>query len=67
MLAVLAVFLVGRRLWGAAEGVAAAGVLSFAFLPVAYSRFALTDAGVLLPVAVAVYAAIRAGEDGGLR
>jgi hypothetical protein len=67
MLAVLGVFAVGRRLWGASEGVAAAAVLSFAFLPVAYSRFALTDAGVLLPVVVAVYAAVRAGEDGRLR
>ena len=43
-----------------AEGVAAAAVLAFAFLPVAYSRFALTDTGVLLPVAAAVYGAIRA-------
>ena len=67
MLAVVAVFAVGRRLWGPAEGVAAAAVLAFAFLPVAYSRFALTDTGVLLPVAAAVYGAIRASEDGGLR
>jgi hypothetical protein len=67
MLAVVAVFGVGRRLWGPAEGVAAAAILAFAFLPVAYSRFALTDTGVLLPVAVAVYGAVRAHEDGRLR
>jgi hypothetical protein len=67
MLGVTAVFAVGRRLWGAAEGVAAAAVLAFAFLPVAYSRFALTDTGVLLPIAAAVYGTVRAYEDGGLR
>jgi hypothetical protein len=67
MLAVVAVFAVGRRLWNAATGVAAAAVLAFAFLTVAYSRYALTDTGVLLPVAVAVYAAVRAYEDGRLR
>jgi hypothetical protein len=67
MLAVAAVFGVGRRLWGPAEGVAAAAVLAFAFLPVAYSRFALTDTGVLLPVAAALYGTVRASEEGGLR
>jgi hypothetical protein len=67
MLGVVGVFAVGRRLWGPAEGVAAAAVLAFAFLPVAYSRFALTDTGVLLPIAAAVYGTIRAHEDGGLR
>ena len=40
LLGVIAVFWVGRRLWGTFEGLAAAGVLSFAFLPVAYSRIA---------------------------
>ncbi|HWT22159.1 MAG TPA: glycosyltransferase family 39 protein, partial [Solirubrobacteraceae bacterium] len=67
MLGVVGVFAVGRRLWGPAEGVAAAAVLAFAFLPVAYSRFALTDTGVLLPVAAAIYGAVRAHEDGRLR
>ena len=67
MVAVVAVFLVGRRLWNPATGVAAAAILAFAFLTVSYSRYALTDTGVLLPVAVAVYAAIRAHEDGRLR
>ncbi|CAA9470146.1 MAG: hypothetical protein AVDCRST_MAG38-1234 [uncultured Solirubrobacteraceae bacterium] len=67
MLGVLAVFLVGRRLWNPATGVVAAAVLAFAFLTVSYSRYALTDTGVLLPVAVAVYAAVRAHDDGRLR
>ena len=62
MLGVVGVFAVGRRLWGAATGVAAAAVLAFAFLPVAYSRFALTDTGVLLPVAAALYGAVRAAR-----
>ena len=67
MLGVVAVFLAGRRLWHPATGLAAAAVLAFAFLTVSYSRYALTDTGVLLPVAVAVYAAVRAYEDGRLR
>ena len=64
MLAVVALFWVGKRLWGTAEGLAAAAVLSFAFLPVAYSRFALTDVGVLLPVTLAVYGAVKVRESG---
>jgi hypothetical protein len=64
---VAGVYAVGRRLWGASEGLVAAAVLAFAFLPVAYSRLALTDAAVLLPVALAVYAAVMVREDGRLR
>ncbi|HEX6457983.1 MAG TPA: glycosyltransferase family 39 protein [Thermoleophilaceae bacterium] len=64
MLGVVGVFWVGRRLWGALEGIAAAAVLSFAFLPVAYSRVAVTDVGALLPVALALYASVRIYEDG---
>jgi hypothetical protein len=64
MLGVVAVYAVGRRLWGAMEGLAAAAVLAFAFLPVAYSRLAVTDVGVLAPVALVMLAAVRAHEDG---
>ncbi len=64
MLGVIGVFWVGRRLWGALEGVAAAAVLCFAFLPVAYSRVAVTDVGALLPVALALYASVRVYEEG---
>jgi len=67
LLAVVAVFAVGRRLWGPAEGVAAAAVLCFAFLPVAYSRYAVTDTGVLLPVALAAYGIVRIHEGAGWR
>src|SRR5687767_709553 len=66
MLSVVAVYAVGRRLWGAAEGLAAAAVLAFAFLPVAYSRYALTDVGALLPVTIAVYCAVRVQQTGRL-
>ncbi|HEV2773776.1 MAG TPA: glycosyltransferase family 39 protein, partial [Thermoleophilaceae bacterium] len=64
---VVAVFYVGRRLWGTRVGLVAAAVLSFAFLPVAYGRIAVTDVGTLAPVALAVYAAIRVYEDGARR
>src|SRR2546423_1100525 len=37
------VFWVGRRLWGTAVGLVAAALLTFAFLPVTYSRIAVTD------------------------
>jgi hypothetical protein len=67
MLGVAAVYAVGRRLWGAMEGLVAAAVLAFAFLPVAYSRYALTDVGVLLPVAVTIYGIVRIHEDGARR
>jgi Dolichyl-phosphate-mannose-protein mannosyltransferase len=64
ILGVIGVFWVGRRLWGAREGVAAAAVLSFAFLPVVYSRIAVTDVGALLPVALSLYGSVRAYENG---
>src|SRR5205823_14768616 len=64
MLGVLAVFWVARRLWGTMEALASAAVLSFAFLPVAYSRVAVTDVGALLPVAFGLYAAVRVYEEG---
>jgi dolichyl-phosphate-mannose-protein mannosyltransferase len=65
--AVAGIYGAGRRLWGTAEGLAAAGVLAFGFLTVAYSRYALTDVGVLLPVTAALYAAVRLREEGGAR
>ncbi|HWH45755.1 MAG TPA: glycosyltransferase family 39 protein [Thermoleophilaceae bacterium] len=59
-----AVFAVAKRVWGVREGVVAAAILTFAFLPVTYSRIAVTDVGTLLPVALAVYGALRAHETG---
>jgi predicted membrane-bound mannosyltransferase len=67
LLGVAAVYGAGRRLWGRAEGLAAAAVLSFAFLPVAYSRYALTDVGTFVGVALAAYGIVRVREDGALR
>jgi Dolichyl-phosphate-mannose-protein mannosyltransferase len=67
LVGVAALYGVGRRLWGAAEGLAAAAILAFAFLPVAYSRLALTDVAAFAPIAVALYATVRVLEDGGRR
>lgn len=67
LLGVVAVYTVGRRLWGTFEGLVAAAVLAFAVLPVAYSRYAVTDVGVLLPIAIAVYAIAKIHEDGARR
>ena len=67
MLGALGAFVVARRLWGALEGIAAAAVISFAFLPVAYSRYGVTDTGALLPVVVALYGIVRVHEGGGRR
>ena len=47
MAGVAAVYVAARRIWGAREGLVAAAVLAFAFLPVAYSRVAVTDVGAL--------------------
>jgi hypothetical protein len=45
----------------------AAAVLAFAFLPVAYSRVAVTDVGALAGVALALMWSVRAAEDGRAR
>src|SRR4051794_34812277 len=67
MVGVVAVFWAGRRLWDSATAVAAAALLTFAFLPVTYSRIAVTDIGVLAPVAVSIVGSVRAWEDGRMR
>jgi Dolichyl-phosphate-mannose-protein mannosyltransferase len=67
MAGVAAVYAAGRRLWGVREGLVAAAVLSFAFLPVAYSRVAVTDVGALAGVALALMWSVRAAEDGRTR
>jgi hypothetical protein len=67
LLGVASVYAVGRRLWGTAEAVVAAAVLAFAVLPVAYSRYAVTDVGVLFPVAVAVYGMVKIHSSGAWR
>ena len=67
LIGIATVYAVGRRLWGALEGVTAAAVLAFAFLPVAYSRYALTDVGVLFAIALAAYAVVKIHEDGARR
>jgi 4-amino-4-deoxy-L-arabinose transferase-like glycosyltransferase len=67
MVGVLATYWAARRLWGVREGLVAAALLSFAFLPVAYSRVAVTDVGALAGVALALLFAARAAEDGRTR
>ena len=60
--AVAATYWAGRRLWGVREGLVAAAVLAFAFLPVAYSRVAVTDVGALIGMALSIAFAVRAYE-----
>jgi hypothetical protein len=67
MAGVLATYAAARRLWGVREGLVAAAVLAFAFLPVAYSRVAVTDVGSLAGVALALLFAVRAAESGRLQ
>jgi hypothetical protein len=67
MLGVAATYWAGRRLWGVREGLVGAAVLSFAFLPVAYSRVAVTDVGALMGVALALMWSARAAADGRTR
>lgn len=61
---VAATYLAGRRIFGAREGLVAAAVVAFAFLPVVYSRIAVTDVGALAGVAVALWGAVRVHEEG---
>ncbi|TML82278.1 MAG: glycosyltransferase family 39 protein [Actinobacteria bacterium] len=58
------VFWVGRRVWGTAVGLVAAALLTFAFLPVTYSRIAVTDVAAFLPVALSLYGAVLVYERG---
>jgi Dolichyl-phosphate-mannose-protein mannosyltransferase len=67
MAGVAATYWAARRLWGVREGLVAAAVLSFAFLPVAYSRVAVTDVGALVGVALALLWSVRAAEEGRTR
>jgi hypothetical protein len=64
MLGVVATFWVGKRIWGLRVAVVAAFILCFAFLPVVYSRIALTDTGTFLPSVLCVYLSLRAWEEG---
>ncbi|MDQ4047932.1 MAG: glycosyltransferase family 39 protein [Actinomycetota bacterium] len=64
MVGVTATYWTGRRLWGPREGLVAAAVLAFSFLAVAYSRVAVSDAGSLAGVALALYACVRLAEGG---
>ena len=52
LVGVAAIYWVGRQLWDRRSGLVAAAVLCFAFLPVAFSRLAVTDVGTLAPVAI---------------
>ena len=61
---VAAVYVTGRLLWNRRTGLAAAAILCFAFLPVAFSRIAVTDVGTLAPVSLALLFAIRMRETG---
>ncbi len=67
MAGVAATYAAAKRLWGVREGLVAAAVLAFAFLPVAYSRVAVTDVGALAGVALALMWSVRAADDGRTR
>ena len=67
MAGVAATYAAARRLWGVREGLVAAAVLAFAFLPVAYSRVAVTDVGALTGVALALMWSVRAADEGRTR
>ena len=64
---VVGTYIAGRQLWDRRTGLLAAAILCFAFLPVAFSRWALTDTGTLLPVALVLLGAVRIEEGAGWR
>ena len=73
MLGVVATWFAGRSLWRDERGrpderiaLVAAAVLAFAFLSVVYSRIAVTDVGTFLPIALAVWAMLKAYDHGKL-
>ena len=63
---VAATYWAARRLWGVREGLVAAALLAFAFLPVAYSRVAVTDVGALIGIALSLGFAVSAYQRGRL-
>ena len=67
LVGVAAVYYAGRQLWDRRTGLVAAAVLCFAFLPVAFSRIAVTDVGTLAPVALVLLFSVRIAERGGWR
>src|SRR3954447_11175934 len=67
LIGVVAIFWGGQRLWDPRVAIAAAALMTFAFLPVTYSRIAVTDVGVLAPVALSIAGSVRVWEDGRLR
>jgi hypothetical protein len=67
LVGVAAVYWVGRQLWDRRTGLVAAAVLCFAFLPVAFSRIAVTDVGTLAPVALVLLGSVRIAEGAGWR
>ena len=64
---VVATFFFARRWWGVRVALVAAALLTFAFLPVVYSRIAVTDVATVFPVVLALYGSFRVLEDGRLR
>jgi hypothetical protein len=64
---VAATYWAARRLWGIREGLVAAAILAFAFLPVAYSRVAVTDVGAMIGMALSLGFAVLAYERGAIR
>jgi len=67
LIGVAALYWVGRQLWDRRTGLVAAAVLCFAFLPVAFSRLAVTDVGTLAPVAIVLLGAVRIAEGASWR
>src|SRR3954453_4717587 len=60
---VAATYWAARRLWGIREGLVAAAIMAFAFLPVAYSRVAVTDVGALIGVSLSLGLAVLASSS----
>src|SRR5947209_742060 len=67
MAGVVATFFVARRFFGSRVALVAAALLTFAFLPVTFSRIGVTDVGTFVPVALALYGALLVHERGRLR
>ena len=67
LVGVAAIYGSAGQLWDRRTGLVAAAVLCFAFLPVAFSRLAVTDVGTLAPVAIVLLGAIRIAEGASWR
>src|SRR5262249_30226995 len=66
LLSIVVVFLIGRRLYGRRIGLLAALFMALSALPIQIAHFFTVDSATAFFTLLAIYWAVRAGQDGGI-